>query len=63
MDKILPYAKFVVAIVGAAITSALTVVGPDTDLFKVLTVASAVCTAVAVYVVPNQPADGRHEAL
>ena len=63
MDKILPYMKFVAAILGAIITSALTVVGPDTDLFKVLTVVSAGITAVAVYLVPNQPSDGRHEAL
>ena len=54
--------KFVAAILGAVITSALTVVGPDTDLFKVLTVVSAGITAVAVYLVPNQPSDGRHEA-
>ena len=63
MEKFLPYAKVVAAIVGAAITSALTVVGPDTDLFKILTVASAVITAVVVYAVPNQASDGRHEAL
>lgn len=56
MEKVLPYLKFVVAIVGAGVTSALTLVAPDTDLFKVLTVVSAVLTAVAVYVVPNKPA-------
>ena len=64
MDKLLPYAKFVVAIIGAGITSALTVVGPDEPLFKILTVASAICTAIAVYAVPNQDSkDGRHEAV
>lgn len=61
MDKILPYAKFVVSIIGAGVVSALTFAGPDTDLFKWLTVASAVITAILVYQIPNQ-VDGKHEA-
>lgn len=56
MEKIAPYAKFVVAIIGAGVTAALGVVAPDTDLFAVLTIASAVLTAAGVYLVPNTPA-------
>ena len=63
MDKFLPYAKFVVAILGAGVTSALSIADPGTDLFKYLTIASAVLTAVAVYAVPNRDANGRHEAV
>lgn len=57
------YLKFYAAIIGAGITAALGVVGPDTDLFKILTVLAALVTAAGVYAVPNAPADGRHEAL
>lgn len=63
MDKILPYMKFVVAIVGAGITSALTLTSSDDPMFKYLTIASAVITAVMVYATPNRAADGRHEAV
>ena len=58
------YAKAIVAIIGAGITAALGLIAPDTDLFTVLTIASAMVTAFGVYAIPNQPAvDGRHEAL
>ena len=63
MDKLTPYMKFVVAVLGAGITAALQLADPGTDLFKYLTIASAMVTAVAVYVVPNKPVDGRHEAV
>lgn len=63
MDKFLPYAKFIVAVLGAGVTSALSLADPGTDVFKYLTIASAVLTAVAVYAVPNKPVDGRHEAV
>lgn len=62
MDKFLPYMKFIVAVIGAGITSALTLTPVDDPAFKFLTIASAVVTAIAVYVVPNRT-DGRHEAL
>lgn len=62
MDRILPYLKFVVAIIGAGVTSALTLTLPDDPAFKYLTIASAVLTAIAVYATPNKPVDGRHEA-
>lgn len=55
------YAKAVVAVIGAAITAALGIVPPDTDLWAWLTVLSAAITAVAVYQVPNVAA-GRRRA-
>jgi len=62
MNNIAAYAKFIVAVVGAGITSALQFAAPDTNEFKWLTIALAVVTAIAVFFVPNAPADGRHEA-
>ena len=51
------YAKAVAAIVGAAVTAALGIWGPDTTVGQVLVVVAAVCTAAGVYLVPNQPAE------
>ena len=53
------YAKAIVAILGAAVTSALTVWGPDTNVGRFLVIASAALTAAAVYQVPNTPASQR----
>lgn len=65
MNKVLPYMKFVVAVIGAGVTSALTLTPSDVPEFKYLTIASAVLTAIAVYATPNRTAeaDGRHEAV
>lgn len=60
MEAIAPYAKFVVAILGAGTTAALGLIGPGTDLFIVLTVLSAMLTAAGVYAVPN--GTGEHRA-
>lgn len=49
-------AKALVAIIGAACTAALGIWGPDTPVGHVLTIALAVCTAAAVYAVPNEEA-------
>jgi hypothetical protein len=49
-------AKAVVAIVGAGVTAALGIWGPDTGVGQVLVVVAALCTAAAVYLVPNAPA-------
>lgn len=49
------YVKFIVAAVGGAITSALTIWGPDTTVGQVLVVASALITAISVYAFPNSP--------
>lgn len=48
------YVKFIVAAVGGAITSALTIWGPDTTVGQVLVVASALITAISVYAFPNE---------
>jgi len=57
-------AKFWVGLIGAVVTSLLTVFGPGTRTYQVLTVVSALVTAAGVYLVPNAPAitppaDGR----
>lgn len=57
MEKVLPYAKFVVSIIGAGITSALSLATPDAPEFKYLTIASAIVTAILVYAVPNRTVD------
>lgn len=50
------YAKFWVALIGGAATSAVTLFGPDSTAGKVATILVAACTAAAVYMVPNEPA-------
>ena len=50
------YRKFIVAVIGAAVTSALQIWGPDTKVGQVLTVVSAITTAAAVYIFPNEEA-------
>lgn len=56
MEHIAPYAKAVIAIIGAGLTAALGLIAPDTDLFTVLTILSAMVTAAGVYAIPNRPA-------
>jgi hypothetical protein len=46
--------KFIVSVIGAGVTSALTLTDTADPMFKYLTIASAVLTAIAVYVTPNQ---------
>lgn len=55
-------AKAVVAIIGSGITAALGIFPADTIVWRVLTIASAVCTAAAVYLVPNAPAATKRKA-
>jgi len=50
-----PYAKGIVAIIGAAVTAALGIVPPHTTTWQILTVLAAAVTAAGVYVVPNTP--------
>jgi hypothetical protein len=50
------YAKAIVAILGAGVTSALTIWGPETSVGRFLVIASALLTAAAVYLVPNASA-------
>jgi hypothetical protein len=62
MNNVWVYAKAIVAVLMAGVTSALAFFGPDTSEFKWLTVISAMLGAVLVYLVPNQSTDGKHEA-
>lgn len=62
MNNVWAYAKAIVAVLMAGVTSALAFFGPETDAFKWLTVLSAMLGAVLVYLVPNKSDDGRHEA-
>jgi len=55
MDKLLPYAKFVAAVVGGAATSGFVLFGGDTTWGKICVVLSAAATAVTVYAVKNAP--------
>ena len=50
-----PYAKGIVAIIGAAVTAALGIVPPHTTTWQILTVLAAAVTAAGVYLVPNAP--------
>lgn len=54
LDKLAPYAKFVVAVIGAGVVSALALTAPDDPMFKLLTIASSVITAIGVYFTPNK---------
>ncbi len=49
------YAKAIVAVIGAAVTSALAIFPQGTTTWNALTILSAALTALAVYVVPNAP--------
>ena len=48
-------AKFWVGLLGAIVTSLLTVFTADSTIGKVLSVAAALLTAISVYLVPNTP--------
>ncbi len=48
-------AKAVVAVVGAAVTAALAIFPQGSTTWNALTIAAAALTALAVYLVPNQP--------
>ena len=50
-----PYAKGIVAVIGVAVTAALGIIPANTITWQVLTVVSAVVTAVGVYLIPNTP--------
>jgi hypothetical protein len=50
---VLANAKAYAALVGSVCTALVGIYGPDSDLGKVLTAVVAVCSAVAVWRVPN----------
>jgi len=52
---VLASAKAYVALIGAAVTAMLGLLGPDDTLFDTLTIVAAICTALATYTVPNRP--------
>jgi hypothetical protein len=52
------YAKAIVAVVGAGATALLGIVPPHTQVWNAATVIAAMATAAAVWLVPNQPAQG-----
>lgn len=49
------YAKFLVAVAGAIVTSALTIWGPETNVGHILVILAAGLTAASVYAVRNEP--------
>ncbi len=55
MSKLSPYAKFVVALVGAALTAAQATLPLTPTQHAWVTIGLAVVSAVAVYTVPNAP--------
>lgn len=61
MSKFLPYAKAVVAILGAAITTALVQL-PDSDAVQTYgPIVASVLTALSVYLVPNRDPQADHQ--
>lgn len=54
--KIMATAKAWTALIGAVVTVLLATLPPDDTLWTVLSYVAALCTAVAVYRVPNRPA-------
>ena len=57
MESPAHYAKAITAVIGAGVTAALGLVTPDDPAYVWLVIASAMLTALAVYVVPNRPAE------
>lgn len=56
IDKLMPYAKAFVAMLGGALTVAATFVSPGTTWGHVIAVALGAITVAGVYAVPNKPA-------
>lgn len=54
--KIQTTAKAWAAAIGSLVTALLALAAPDTRLFTYLTIASAICTAVGTWAIPNAPA-------
>ena len=59
-DKILPYLKMYMALIGSICTGLLGVFTSDTTVGQVLTVVSIIATAVATFAVPNIDVTGKH---
>lgn len=54
LDKIKPYRKFIVAVIGSALTWAIATYADDPEVSKYLSLASAILTALGVYQIPNK---------
>jgi hypothetical protein len=61
MDKITPYAKTVVAIIGAVLTVVLVQFADNEAVQTWGPIVSAFVTAVSVYAVPNKDPEGAHQ--
>ncbi len=55
------YRKAIAAVGGTAVTAALGVWGPDTNVGHLLIILGAALTTLGVYVVPNAPAPAASE--
>ena len=56
-----PYAKFVVALVGAVVTVLLATFPDDPNVQQWGTIVATLLTALGVYSVPNKDRQGRHQ--
>lgn len=54
LNKLKPYRKFIVAIIGAGLTWAVAEYAGDPDVSKWLSLVTAILTAASVYQVPNE---------
>lgn len=61
MDKIKPYMKAVVAVVGAVLTAVLAQFPDNETVQQWGPIVSALLTALAVYVVPNKDPQALHQ--
>lgn len=55
IDHVLVNAKAYVALVGSLCVALLAVLGPNEQLFDVLSLIAALCTAFVTWRVPNKP--------
>jgi RsiW-degrading membrane proteinase PrsW (M82 family) len=53
-EKVLEYAKFIIAIIGVTATTALGLIPEESSTRTVLTIIAAVATALLVAIVPNK---------
>lgn len=62
LDKVKPYAKAWVAVLGAIITGLVQVFPDDPEVARWCTFASTILTAVAVFATPNRDPQAQHQA-
>ena len=59
--KLAPYAKAIVAVVGAVITALVQAFPDSPDVARWCAFASTILTALAVYLVPNKDPEATHQ--